>query len=106
MGNLENVKIVCTGFEPSKEARESIIIVFKKLLEEVPYGAFIHVKLAKTTLGFEGSIDVSSIAGDFAADGSAQTAQALVDKLYNELRLELMDWKSHRFDVVARELNA
>ena len=106
MGSLENIKIVFVGFETSVENKENILIVFKKLLEEVPYGAFVQVNLEKVATGFDGRIDVSSMAGEFMSTQSAMTPQDLVEKLYKDLRIQLMEWKSRRFSEVAEEINA
>ena len=97
MRNLENVKLVCEGFEASAESKENILIVFKKLLDEVPYGAFIQVTLKKIATGFEGLISVNSIAGDFISTEIDMTPQDLVNKLFKDLHLQLGIWKSTRF---------
>lgn len=97
MGNLENVRIVCVDFEASAETRENVLIIFKNLLDEVPYDAFLEVRLSKIATGFEGRIDVSSIAGEFTSVQTAMTPQDLAGQLAKDLRIQLNQWKSKRF---------
>lgn len=97
MGNLDNVKLVCLGFDLSIETKENVLIVFKKLLDEVPYDAFIEINLSKIPTGFEGRIAVSSIAGDFMSAQSDLTPQVLVEKLEKNLRKQLAVWRTTRF---------
>ena len=106
MGNLENVRILCSGFEASAAIKENIMIVFRNLLDEVPYDAFLEVSLSKVDSGFEGRIEVSSIAGEFVSAQADMTPQDLVEKLAADLRLQLTDWKSKRFFTAAREIQA
>ena len=106
MGNLENVKIVCIGFLESDEAKENILIVFRKLLEEVPYDAFIEVTLEKIDVGFSGKIHVSSVAGEFASMQIDMTPQSLVNHLYNDIQGQLMTWKSRRFSTSEKLVTA
>ncbi len=106
MGNLENVKIACHGFEASAESKENILIVFKKLLDEVPYDAFLQVDLTKVPTGFEGRIEVSSLAGEFMAAQNDMTPQDLVARLAKDLRSQLTEWKSKRFLTEIIQINA
>ena len=106
MGNLENVKIACHGFEATVESKENILIVFKKLLDEVPYDAFLQVDLTKIPTGFEGRIEVSSLAGEFMAAQIDMTPQDLVARLAKDLRRQLTDWKSKRFSTEIALVNA
>lgn len=97
MGNLENVKLICLGFEISAEAKENIRIVFQNLLDEVPYNAFMKVTLSKVETGISGEIQISSIIGEFSSSKVEMTPQAVVQNLYADLHLQLMEWKSRRF---------
>jgi hypothetical protein len=97
MGNLENVRIVCVGFDVTDEAKENIAIVFKKLLDEVPSDSFIEAKLTKVDNGIDGQIHVNSITGDFFSVQLDMTPQGLVDKLAKDLRMQLTDWRARRF---------
>lgn len=97
MGNLENVKIVCSGFEVTSEAKENILIVFKKLLDEAPYGAFLEVHLNKVAAGISGHIHISSVAGEFKADTVEMTPQDAASALFTQIRHQLIEWKSTRF---------
>lgn len=97
MGNLENVKIVCEGFEASSESKENILIVFKKLLDEAPYGAFLEVHLEKIASGISGRIHISSLAGEFKAEAVDMTPQDTVETLFAQIRQQLISWKSTRF---------
>lgn len=97
MGNLENVKIVCTAFETTPEAKENILIVFKKLLDEAPYGAFLEVHLEKVATGISGRIHISSMGGEFKASAMEMTPQDAADALFTSIRHQLVEWKSTRF---------
>tara|TARA_B110001454_G_scaffold106457_1_gene100181 strand:- start:14325 stop:14645 length:321 start_codon:yes stop_codon:yes gene_type:complete len=97
MGNLENVKIVCTGFEVTAEAKENILIVFKKLLDEAPYGAFLEVHLEKVADGISGRIHISSLGGEFKASALEMTPQDAVDALFLTIRNQIVEWKTTRF---------
>ena len=97
MGNLENIKIAVLGFEAIAETKESIQNIFKKLIDEVPYDAFIQVTLKKITSGYEGQIDISSIAGDFKSLQTEMTPLSLAEKLAKDLRAQLVTWRSKRF---------
>ena len=97
MGNLENVNIVCDGFEASDEAKENILIVFKKLLDEAPYGAFLEVHLEKVSSGISGRIHISSLAGEFKAETVDMTPQDTASALFAQIRQQLINWKSTRF---------
>lgn len=97
MGNLENVKMACEGFELPLETKENVLIIFKKLLDEVPCDAFFDVSMSKVSSGFDGHLHISSIAGDFIAHESETTPQALVEKMVKSLRTQLISWKSKRF---------
>lgn len=98
MGNLENVKIVCDGFEASSEAKENILVVFKKLLDEAPYGAFLEVHLEKTASGISGRIHISSLAGEFNAQAVEMTPQDTAESLFAQIRQQLINWKLTRFN--------
>ncbi|MBL7545548.1 MAG: hypothetical protein JNL11_17145 [Bdellovibrionaceae bacterium] len=97
MGNLENIKIVCTDFEMSAEAKENILIVFRNLLDEVPYDAFMKVTLSKIDTGISGKLHVSSVAGEFISHQQEMTPQSVVHNLYEDMHAQLIDWKSRRF---------
>lgn len=97
MGNLENVKIVCEGFEASNETKENILIIFKKLLDEAPYGAFLEVHLEKVASGISGRIHISSLAGEFKASSVDMTPQDTTEALFTDIRQQLIQWKSTRF---------
>jgi len=97
MGSLENIKIVCTGFEVTAEAKENTIIVFKKLLDEAPYGAFLEINLEKIESGISGRIHISSLGGDFKASTVDMNPQDVVDTLSASIRNQIIAWKTTRF---------
>ncbi|GEM_PF-2845605 len=97
MGNLENVKIVCEGFEASSESKENMLVVFKKLLDEAPYGAFLEVHLEKIASGISGRIHISSLAGEFKTNAVDMTPQDTVEVLVAQIRQQLINWKLTRF---------
>lgn len=97
MGSLENIKIVCAGFEVTAEAKENTIIVFKKLLDEAPYGAFLEINLEKVASGISGRIHISSLGGEFKAATIGMTPQDVVDTLSASIRKQIIEWKTTRF---------
>lgn len=97
MGNLENIKIVYTGFEVTAEAKENTVIVFKKLLDLAPYGAFLEINLEKVASGISGRIHISSLGGEFKAATVDMTPQDVVDTLSASIRNQIIEWKTTRF---------
>jgi hypothetical protein len=97
MGSLENIKIVCAGFEVTAEAKENTIIVFKKLLDEAPYDAFLEINLEKVASGISGRIHISSLGGEFKAATVDMTPQDVVDTLSASIRNQIIEWKTTRF---------
>ncbi len=97
MGNLDDVKIICVGFDVSAEIKENILIVFKKLLDEAPSDSFMKVNISKVSAGFEGRVIINSITGIFTSSQLEMTPYNLVSQLATGLREQLIDWKSKRF---------
>ena len=84
------------GFQPNSEFVSQAHNFLWRVEESSPGGASPEAFIEKTTVGYTGKVKVVSVAGVFEAEIKSERLDQILEGLFEQLSLKLVDWKSSR----------
>ena len=96
MINFSGDNFVFKGFDPSDDLKVYCKEVYHRVEDRAPSESTKIAYISKTNKGYEGTFRITSASGIFKANLKSTEAKSLIDKLYKEMSLQILDWNKTR----------
>lgn len=94
---MDDTLIYYRGFTPAEVTKQAFQKLIRKIQDDAPTSSFIRASIAHDGGFYRGAVKINSMIGHFHGYAQTQDVQSLGDELYENLCLQLNQWKATRF---------
>lgn len=95
---MDEIFVKFQGFRPTQLTRSYLRWIVRELYDLSPYGARIQASFSRTAKEIKGTIQIISPAGTFVAYATGEQVKEVSKNLREELKRQLKNWKTLRFE--------